>query len=110
MESENAIFNILKERKKNEDENTKSFSLNVVEEIFRNVERIQILLKHNIFNEIEAAYFLRLPNPETEGRKTIRNYALRSKKLSYIKIGRNGLTFSRKNLEDFVQLLTHEQN
>lgn len=97
------IFDNFDDSKKTVDENQKSFSLNIIEEVFKKVEKICILLGHDIFNEVEAAYFLRLSDPETTGREIVRNYALKSRKLSFSKIGRNGLTFSREDLEKFVQ-------
>ena len=69
------------------------------ERLLNRVERLVIVLCHKIFDEAEAAAYLRLPDPENRGRETIRNYALRSKKISYYKIGRNGLTFSKADLD-----------
>ncbi len=73
--------------------------LGVFERILNRVERLVVVLYHRVFDEVEAAMYLRLPDPETRGRETIRNYALRSKKLSYYKIGRNGLTFLKADLD-----------
>lgn len=73
--------------------------LGVFERLLNRVERLVIVLYHKIFDEVEAAMYLRLPDPENRGRETIRNYALRSKKLSYYKIGRNGLTFLKADLD-----------
>lgn len=81
----------------------KNFFLNVVDSVFGKLESFLVLLKHDYFNEVEAAMYLRLESPQTIGRETVRNYALRSKKLSFIKIGRTGLIFSRKDLEKFIE-------
>lgn len=101
--TQNKLFENLDGSKKIEDENKKRFSLNVVDCVFGKLESFLVLLKHDYFNEVEAAMFLRLESPETIGRDTVRNYALRSKKLSFIKIGRTGLIFSRKDLEKFIE-------
>lgn len=69
------------------------------EHLLNRVERLVIVLCHKIFDEVEAATYLRLPDPENRGRETIRNYALRSKKISYYKVGRNGLTFLKADLD-----------
>ena len=73
--------------------------LGVFDRVLNRVERLVIVLFHKIFDEVEAAAYLRLPDPEHRGRETIRNYALRSKKISYYKIGRNGLTFLKADLD-----------
>lgn len=77
--------------------------IKVADHIFDRIERLQIIQKCEVFNEIEAAIFLRLPNPEQSGRQSIRYYALTAKQLSYIKIGRDGLLFTRTDLEDFLK-------
>ncbi len=79
--------------------NSQQSSLGIFERMFNRVERLVIILCHEIFDEVEAAMYLRIPEPETRGRETIRNYALRSKKISYHKIGRNGLTFLKSDLD-----------
>ena len=71
----------------------------VFERLLTRVERLVVVLYHKIFDEVEAAMYLRLPDPENRGRETVRNYALRSKKISYYKIGRNGLTFLKADLD-----------
>lgn len=102
-EDQNTLFKNLHNSDKTEDENGKNFFLNVVDCVFGKLESFLVLLKHDYFNEVEAAMFLRLESPQTIGRDTVRNYALRSKKLSFIKIGRTGLIFSRKDLEKFLE-------
>ena len=102
-EDQNKLFKNLNNSDKTEDENGKNFFLNVVDSVFGKLESFLVLLKHNYFNEVEAAMYLRLESPQTIGRETVRNYALRSKKLSFIKIGRTGLIFSRKDLEKFIE-------
>lgn len=76
-----------------------SGNLEIFERLINRVERLVVILYHKVFDEVEAAMYLRLPDPEHRGRETIRNYALRSKKLSYYKIGRNGLTFLKADLD-----------
>lgn len=76
-----------------------SGNLGIFERLVNRVERLVVILYHKVFDEVEAAMYLRLPDPEHRGRETIRNYALRSKKLSYYKIGRNGLTFLKADLD-----------
>lgn len=102
-EDQNKLFKNLHNSDKTEDENGKNFFLNVVDSVFGKLESFLVLLKHDYFNEVEAAMYLRLESPQTIGRETVRNYALRSKKLSFIKIGRTGLIFSRKDLEKFIE-------
>lgn len=102
-EDQNKLFKNLNNSDKTEDENGKNFFLNVVDSVFGKLESFLVLLKHDYFNEVEAAMYLRLESPQTIGRETVRNYALRSKKLSFIKIGRTGLIFSRKDLEKFIE-------
>lgn len=97
------LFKNLNNSDKKVDEKNQNFFLNVVDCVFGRLEKFLVLFKHDYFNEVEAAMFLRLELPETLGRDTVRNYALRSKKLSFIKIGRAGLIFSRKDLEQFIQ-------
>lgn len=74
-------------------------NLGIFERLVSRVERLVVILYHKVFDEVEAAMYLRLPDPEHRGRETIRNYALRSKKLSYYKIGRSGLTFLKADLD-----------
>lgn len=76
-----------------------TITLGIFDRLLNRVERLVIVLFHKIFDEVEAAAYLRLPDPEHRGRETIRNYALRSKKISYYKIGRNGLTFLKADLD-----------
>ncbi len=82
-----------------EDIQVPNTNLGIFERLLNRVERLVVVLYHKVFDEVEAAMYLRLPDPEHKGRETIRNYALRSKKLSYYKIGRNGLTFLKADLD-----------
>lgn len=82
--------------------------LDTVNHVLNRLEQVCILLGHNYFNEVEAAKFLRLPDPEGSGKETIRNYALRHKKLSFHKVGRNGLIFQRSDLVEFLRLQKSE--
>lgn len=77
--------------------------LDLADRILNRVEQVCILLGHDYFNEIEAAKFLRIPDPCNVGRETVRNYAIRWKKISYHKVGRNGLIFHRADLENFLK-------
>ena len=81
--------------------------LGLLDHFFQKLELICILKSHDYFNEGEAAMFLRLPDPFVKGKDTIRNYALRHKKLSYYKVGRDGLIFKR---EDLVKFLNHQKS
>ncbi len=100
--SPSVLFDNLIDEEKIVDESKKNILTNILDCIFSRVEKFLVLLKHDYFNETEAAMFLRLSRPESTGRETVRNYALRSKKLSFIKIGRSGLIFTRKDLESFI--------
>ena len=82
-----------------EESQVSNVKLGVFERLLNRVERLVVVLFHGIFDEAEAAAYLRLPDPEHRGRETIRNYALRSKKISYYKIGRSGLTFLKADLD-----------
>lgn len=94
-----------------QDENKDSLSnnnmattlLSVARYVFDRIERLQIIQKSEVFNEVEAAIYLRLPDPETSGRQSIRYYALTAKELSFIKIGRDGLLFRKTDLDSFLE-------
>lgn len=86
-----------------EDENAQKTPSSVLERIFNRVERVLVILLHEYLSEVEAASYLRLSDPEGEGRNTIRNYALRAKTLTFVKIGRNGLTFTKTDLDNFLR-------
>ncbi len=77
--------------------------IKVADHIFDRIERLQIIRKCEVYSEAEAAVFLRLPDPEHSGRQSIRYYALTARQLSYVKIGRDGLLFTRPDLEDFLK-------
>ncbi|MBL6988674.1 MAG: helix-turn-helix domain-containing protein [Bacteriovoracaceae bacterium] len=84
------------------DEDKTPIVLSFIESLLDKYIKLQIILKHDIFNEVEAATYLRLSDPQGAGRNTIRNYALRSKMLSFYQIGRNGLTFTKSDLDNFL--------
>lgn len=94
-------FNI-SEKTEDENESRKKLS-SVFDRIFNRVERVLVILLHEYLSEVEAASYLRLSDPEGEGRDTIRNYALRSKTLTFAKIGRNGLIFTKTDLDNFLR-------
>lgn len=104
------LFDNLKKEKKTVDENKTTSVLDVVDRIFDRIEQICSLMCNEYLNEEEAARFLRLTDPKNKGRLTIRNYALRSKKLSFAKIGRTGLLFKKKDLEKLFDLLKAENS
>lgn len=104
-ESDIAIFdNLIESSNDNEldfpiENPVSEVKLGLIDRLLNRVERLVVVLFHQIFDEVEAAAYLRLPDPEHGGRETIRNYALRSKKLAYYKIGRGGLTFLKTDLD-----------
>jgi len=111
-DSSGLLFENLVEEKKKEDEKKPDRLISsVFDRIFSRVERVLIVLLHEYLSEVEAASYLRLSDPEGEGRSTIRNYALRSKTLTFAKIGRNGLIFSKTDLDNFLRskkVITHQ--
>lgn len=103
-EDQNTLFKNFDNSEQLEDENVpKKTPLSVFDKIFNRVERVLIILLHEYFSEVEAATYLRLSDPEGEGRSTIRNYALRTKSLAFVKIGRNGLIFTKTDLDNFLR-------
>lgn len=64
---------------------------------------LEIRRKSKVYNEIEAAEYLRLVEPCGSGRQSIRYYALTAKTLAYVKIGRDGLLFLQDDLDLFVK-------
>jgi hypothetical protein len=106
------IFNISNNNKKvDEKKESKlvqgaSFLLDV---FFNRLERICIILLSDYLNEEDAALLFRLPDPNGKGKETIRNYALRSKKLSFAKAGREGLLLNRKDLNKLYEDLRTEK-
>lgn len=92
-----------------EDENnslSRSFTsriLDVVKYIFDRYEQLEIRRKSDVYSETEAAIFLRLSDPEGSGKTSIRYYALQAKQLTYLKIGRDGLLFTKSDLENFLK-------
>ena len=101
------FFNNQIKESKNEDntiDNKLTSSIfEIIDHVFNRIEQLQIIKKGEVFNETEAAIFLRLPNPESSGRQSIRYYALNVKQLSYLKIGRDGLLFTKSDLENFLE-------
>lgn len=101
---ENMLFQNLDSSEQTEDEKEPRKTLSsVIDRIFNRIERILIILQHEYLSEVEAASYLRLSDPDGEGRDTIRNYALRSKTLTFAKIGRNGLIFTKTDLDNFLR-------
>ena len=108
---ESSIFdNLIKE--KIDEKTHKGFCINfmseIIDKIFNRIEKICIILWGTYFNEEDVAYLFRLPNPKGSGKETIKNYALRSKKVSYAKAGRNGLLFHRDDLDRLYKGLKSE--
>ena len=57
-----------------------------LDNVLERIEKLIVVLCHGLFDEVEAAMYLRLPDPYGKGRETLRNYALRTRKISYYKI------------------------
>ncbi len=68
----------------------------VSDSIFDNRISLDLILKLSIFNEREAAMYLRT------GIETIRYHALRSRKLKYARISKNGLVFRKQDLDELI--------
>lgn len=64
--------------------------------IFEKLYRLQIITRHDYFNEMEAAEFCRCTV------KSIRYHALRSRKLPYLDFSKSGLVFRRQDLVKFM--------
>ena len=107
LNANDLFFNNQIKESKNEDntiDNKLTSSIfEIIDHVFNRIEQLQIIKKGEVFNETEAAIFLRLPNPESSGRQSIRYYALKVKQLSYLKIGRDGLLFTKSDLENFLE-------
>ena len=67
------IFDNFNDSKKTVDEKLNSDVLNLNEVLINGLESTLQLLWGEYFNEIEAAKFLRLPDPEGRGKNTIKN-------------------------------------
>ncbi len=109
----NTLFDNLNDSKKTVDENDlKNIEglkrPSIIDSIFNRLERVCLLLWGDFFNEVDVARLFRLPDPEGKGKDTIRNYALRSKKLPFAKAGRNGLLFHREDCEKLFHSLRNE--
>lgn len=78
--------------------------------ILERIERLAVILWHDKFDEVEAAMYLRLPDPYNTGADTIRYHALRSRKLSFHKIGKNGLIFTKTDLDKALKLFKLENH
>ncbi len=106
------LFDNLNREKKIEDENNftnqEIRSPSFFDSIFNRLERVCLLLWGDFFNEEDVARLFRLPDPAGKGKETIRNYALRSKKLPFAKAGRHGLLFHRKDCEKLFHSLRNE--
>lgn len=102
------LFDNMNNEKKTVDEKENVDVLNVVNNVFDRIEQICVLLFNDFLNEEEAARYLRLVDPKNKGSATLRNYALRSKKLSFAKVGRTGLLFNKKDLNKLFDLMKAE--
>jgi hypothetical protein len=104
LNASDSFFNILIGEDKNTDNKIlDSFLIKIIDHVFNRIEKLQIIKRCDVYNEIEAAIFLRLSNPETSGRQSVRYYALNAKQLTYLKIGRDGLLFTKSDLENFLE-------
>lgn len=74
------------------------------------IERLAVILWHDKLDEIEAAMYLRLSDPYGKGRETIRYHALRSRKLSFHKIGKSGLIFLKVDLDKALKHFKFESH
>jgi len=81
-----------------------------LEKILERVERLAVILWHDKFDEVEAAMYLRLPDPFGKGAETVRYHALRTHKLSFHKVGRNGLIFTKADLDKSLKLFRFESH
>ena len=82
----------------------------LVEKVLERVERLTVILWHDNLDEVEAAMYLRLPDPYHKGAETIRYHALRTRKLSFHKVGRNGLIFSKADLDKALKNFRFESH
>jgi hypothetical protein len=82
----------------------------LLEKSFERMERLAVILWHDKFDEIEAAMYLRLPDPYNTGAETIRYHALRTRKLAFHKVGKSGLIFSRADLDKALKLFKLESH
>ena len=98
---------------KTEDEKLKKINLFqkiglIFEYIFNRIERICLMIWGNYFNEEDLAILFRIPDPRGAGKNTIRNYALRSRKIPFAKVGRQTLLFNKKDIERLYEALRSE--
>lgn len=73
------------------------FCINKAFTFFENLIKLQLVLRHTIFNEEEAAMYLRCSV------ESVRYHALRSRKLSFLNFSREGLVFTKADLESFIK-------
>ena len=78
------------------------------EKTLERIERLTVILWHDKFDEIEAVMYLRLPEPYNAGAETIRYHAFRTRKLPFHKVSKNGLIFSRADLDKALKLFKFE--
>ncbi len=64
--------------------------------LFENYRSLQIILRHHVFNEGEAAGYCRCSV------ESIRYHALRSRKLACLKFSKEGLVFLKRDLDAFL--------
>lgn len=102
--------NLIEEEKTEDEKQEKRFFSSSIDYVFNRIERVLVVLLHEYLSEEEAAVYLRLPDPSGAGKETIKNYALRAKTLAFAKVGRNGLIFSKTDLDNFLRskkVITH---
>lgn len=82
----------------------------ILDRVLDRLERLAVILWSDKLDEIDAAFYLRLPDPYNKGAETIRYHALRSRKLSFHKIGKTGLTFTKADLDKALKLFKLESH
>ena len=70
--------------------------LRKADQFFDKFNMLQLILRHTVFNVSEAAFYCRTPE------ECIRYHALRSRKLTYLKITKDGLVFLKSDLDQFL--------
>ena len=70
--------------------------LRKMEQFFDKFITLQLILRHTVFNEEEAAYYCRIPV------SSLRYHALRSRKLTFLEITKEGLVFLKTDLDKFL--------
>jgi len=68
-----------------------------LDELFFEIKRLLIVLRHHVFREDEAAEYCRCPV------ESIKYHALRSRKLTFLKFSKEGLVFLKSDLDKFLE-------